>query len=143
MIVLDTDCMTILERADSEAAIALRAKIHAAGEEIICAIVTVEERLRGWLAAIAAAKNEEMLRWHYANLERFLIDLQQVRVIPYNAAASAVFEGLRAKKIRVGTMDMRIAAIAVSQDATLVSRNLKDFKKIPGLKVEDWIGARQ
>ena len=39
---------------------------------------------------------------------------------------------------RVATMDLRIAAIVLSQGATLLSRNMVDFGKIPGLKVEDW-----
>jgi tRNA(fMet)-specific endonuclease VapC len=36
-------------------------------------------------------------------------------------------------------MDLRIAAIALAHDALLLSRNLKDFRKVPGLCVDDWI----
>jgi tRNA(fMet)-specific endonuclease VapC len=35
-------------------------------------------------------------------------------------------------------MDLKIAAIVLAHDATLLSRNLSDFRKVPGLKVEDW-----
>jgi tRNA(fMet)-specific endonuclease VapC len=35
-------------------------------------------------------------------------------------------------------MDLRIAAVAVAHDATLLSRNLSDFSKVPGLRAEDW-----
>jgi tRNA(fMet)-specific endonuclease VapC len=41
-------------------------------------------------------------------------------------------------KIRIGTMDLRIAAIALTHGATLLSRNLVDFKRVPELEVEDW-----
>jgi tRNA(fMet)-specific endonuclease VapC len=41
-------------------------------------------------------------------------------------------------KIRIGTMDLKIASIVKVRDATLFSRNLRDFRKVPGLKVEDW-----
>ena len=41
-------------------------------------------------------------------------------------------------KIRIGTHDLKIAAITLVHDATLLSGNLRDFKKVPGLKVEDW-----
>jgi tRNA(fMet)-specific endonuclease VapC len=45
---------------------------------------------------------------------------------------------LRQAGIRIGTMDLKIAAIALTHDAMLLSRNLSDFKKVPGLRVEDW-----
>ncbi len=45
---------------------------------------------------------------------------------------------IRAKKVRVGTMDLRIAAIATANDFTLLTRNSIDFERIPGLKIENW-----
>ena len=36
-------------------------------------------------------------------------------------------------------MDLRIASIAIANDATLLSRNLKDFSRVPGLRVENWL----
>ncbi len=35
-------------------------------------------------------------------------------------------------------MDLKIAAIVLTHDATLLSKNLSDFRKVPGLKVADW-----
>ena len=42
-------------------------------------------------------------------------------------------------RIRIGTMDLKIAAIALANDAILLSRNLTDFSKVPALRVEDWM----
>jgi predicted nucleic acid-binding protein len=48
------------------------------------------------------------------------------------------FQRLCVRRVRIGTMDLKIAAIALANDATLLSRNLPDFAKVPGLRVEDW-----
>lgn len=44
----------------------------------------------------------------------------------------------RAQKIKVGTQDLRIVAIALSQNATVITRNKRDFERIPALNIEDW-----
>ena len=48
------------------------------------------------------------------------------------------FEDFKRKKIRVATMDLRIASIAVSQQMAVVTRNTVDYERIPGLVVQDW-----
>ncbi len=59
-------------------------------------------------------------------------------VLPYTAEAEVHFEDWRKQKLRIGTHDLRIAATAVVHSATLVSRNRRDFERVPGLKVEFW-----
>ena len=59
-------------------------------------------------------------------------------VVGFVRSAAAEFERMLRLKLRIGTMDLRIAAIAIAQDALLLSKNLTDFRKVPGLRVEDW-----
>ena len=60
-------------------------------------------------------------------------------ILPFDAAAASQFEQLRSHKLGVGTADLRIAAIALSAGHHLLSRNLRDFERVPGLRVEDWL----
>jgi tRNA(fMet)-specific endonuclease VapC len=71
-------------------------------------------------------------------LDQVLRDFAEALVIPFDAAAARVFEGLITQRIRIGTMDLRIAAIALSRELVLVTRNASDFRKVPGLRIEDW-----
>ena len=48
------------------------------------------------------------------------------------------YEGLRKQKVRIGRTDLRIAATVLEQGAILVTRNTHDFKRVPGLQVENW-----
>jgi tRNA(fMet)-specific endonuclease VapC len=50
-----------------------------------------------------------------------------------------VFLALRKELRRVGAMDLKIAAICLVHDAVLLTRNLVDFSKVPGLRVENWL----
>ena len=56
----------------------------------------------------------------------------------FDAAAADRFDSLRAARVHVGTLDLRIAAIALANDKTVLTRNVRDFRKVPGLRVEDW-----
>jgi tRNA(fMet)-specific endonuclease VapC len=71
-------------------------------------------------------------------LAQVLQDFMEALVIPFDAAAAVVFEGLVSQRVRVGTMDLRIAAIALSREMVLVTRDMSDFRKVPGLHIEHW-----
>ena len=59
-------------------------------------------------------------------------------VLPFDAAAAAVFDDLRAQGVRIATMDLRIASIALCRGLIVLTRNTRDFGKVPGLVTEDW-----
>ena len=59
-------------------------------------------------------------------------------VLPFDEAAAALFQQLTALKVRIGTQDLLIASITMGSEMTLLTRNLRDFQKVPGLALEDW-----
>ncbi len=61
-----------------------------------------------------------------------------VNVLPFSPTAMATLKGLRDQRIRIGTQDLRIAAIVLAAEGTLVTSNRRDFEKVPGLLIEDW-----
>jgi len=70
-----------------------------------------------------------------------VVDIDTFRdapILAYDDLAATEFERLRQARIRIGTKDLRIAAICISNGATLLTRNLKDFGQVPGLRAEDW-----
>jgi tRNA(fMet)-specific endonuclease VapC len=74
----------------------------------------------------------------YALFQQLLTDYGNAQVLPFDAAAADAFVALRAQKIRVATMDLRIAAIALTRNLTVLTSNVSDFRQVPGLNVEDW-----
>lgn len=60
------------------------------------------------------------------------------KVVEFSITSVAEFERLRREQIRIGTNDLRIASIALARNETLLTRNSKDFSKVPGLRSEDW-----
>ena len=138
MILLDTDPMTILEREGPEAA-RLKARLAKIPlDDIGTTIISYEEQTRGWLAYIAQMRTETARIEAYTFLKRHLEIYCRVAVIAYDEKAAATFERLKKAHIRIGTMDLKIAAIALANDATLLTRNTQDFTRVPDLKFEDW-----
>ncbi len=101
-------------------------------------IITVEEQLRGRLNRVRQAKTEADISRAYQNLWATVQFFQTITIINFDEVALTIFKSLRTQKIRVGTQDMRIAAIALSQKAVLLTRNQRDFENPPSLKFEDW-----
>jgi len=67
-----------------------------------------------------------------------LNDYATMIVLPFDDAAAAVFSSLATIRGPVGTRDLRIAAIALSRGLILLTRNQRDFGRVPNLITEDW-----
>jgi tRNA(fMet)-specific endonuclease VapC len=143
MIILDTDVFSLLELPDSSEYIRLRARIAQLDppEPVVTTVVTYEEQSRGRLASVSSARKDRQLVEAYSHLQQHILNYRKVRLIGFDDAAAEIVSGLQRSKLRIGTMDLRIAAIALAHDALLLSRNLRDFQKIPNLRVEDWTKA--
>lgn len=141
MILLDTDHTTFLKYPDSERGRRLIERLHAvtASEAIGVSIVTVEERMRGWLAVIAREKSAFRQVVGYRELGLLFEFYQAFEVVPFDEAAATQFDVLRRQKLRIGSMDLKIAATALINHARLLSANLTDFGRVPGLQVENWL----
>jgi tRNA(fMet)-specific endonuclease VapC len=102
-------------------------------------IVSVEEQGRGWLAVIARFRDVDRQVAPYRELMGLLDALQRWTVLPFDEAAAAQFTRLRGGGVRIGSMDLKLASIALVHGALLLSANLGDFRKVPGLRVENWL----
>lgn len=139
MIVLDTDCLSLLERERIlESSKLIKALDAHADDEIVTTIITYEEQMRGWLAFIRKCRSLDEQVNGYERLHRFLESYRSTPIIGFDERAATVYRELKDLKIRVGTMDLMIAAIVIANKAILVTRNLSDFEQVPGLRAEDW-----
>jgi tRNA(fMet)-specific endonuclease VapC len=136
MTLLDTDTFSLLAAGHPRVV----ARFRAATDEVTITLVTRIEVLQGRFAfVLRAADGSELVRaqrW----LQQTDADLAPFTPLLFDAAAVAEFERLREnKKLRkIGRADLLIAAITLAHKATLISRNLKDFRLVPGLQVENW-----
>jgi tRNA(fMet)-specific endonuclease VapC len=90
------------------------------------------------MAYMARAKTVAQEIAAYSRLKRHLDDFRTIVVLDFDERAGVEYQRLRRLRVRIGTMDLKIAAIVLTHDATLLSKNVSDFRKVPGLKVADW-----
>lgn len=139
MVVLDTDHMSLLYWAVSDEALTLRRRLEERETvELATIIVSYEEQTRGWLAYMARAKKLSQQIEAYRRLSRHIQVYRRIHVLEFDEAAAVQFQRLKQQHGRIGTFDLRIAAIVLSRGATLVTRNTRDFQQIDGLQIEDW-----
>jgi len=62
-------------------------------------------------------------------------------ILRFGEDAASTFRSLRQQRVRIGTLDLKIASIALKHGATLPSANARDFSRVPGLRVEHWLGS--
>ncbi len=135
---LDTDHLTILERGGSTA-LPLQIRLgELPANEFGTTIISYEEQMCGWLAHVSKAKTPQKTVEAYALLQDHIETFRDAPILAYGDLAATEFERLRQARIGIGTSDLRIAAICLARDATLLTRNLRDFNRIPGLRAEDW-----
>src|SRR4051794_16535705 len=132
---LDTDHISLHERGHSP----LRARFEALSPDLIAvSVVTVEEALRGRLAVLARRTAGEDRERAYSKLMETVRFFGSIQVVLFDARCEQQFQALRSQRVRVGTQDLRIAATALAHGLTLVTRNRRDFERVPGLPIENW-----
>ena len=135
---LDTDHVTLIDRG-GQACDNILARIRKVSfNEITVSSISYEEQLRGWLAVLNTLGSSKKQIDGYLRLERMLDFYCATPILQFDAKAIAEFDRLKQAKIGIGTMDTKIAAIALANNTTVLTRNFSDFGKIPGLRIEDW-----
>lgn len=131
----DTDTLSLYDRMHPAV---VRNVFHHLGDDIRLTTATVEESLGGWLAVVRAAKTPAQTEAAHRRLATAVRMLGTWDVFPMTAAAEVRFRQLLRQRLNVGGGDLRIAAVALEFGATVVTRNVRDFRRIPGLTIEDW-----
>ena len=130
MILLDTNiCIHTINTRP--AAVLQRFRQYRMGEICICSVVAAD--LAYGVAKSGSSRNRQAL-------EMFLAPLS---ICPFDEAAAWAYGELRADLERrgtpIGSLDTMIAAHALSQQAALVTNNTREFARVPGLHLENWV----
>jgi tRNA(fMet)-specific endonuclease VapC len=104
-------------------------------------IIVIEEIMRGRLNVIRqaeAGKSKISIEYAYELFQETFSDFRRIQILSYTFDAELLYKRLRQQQIRIATHDLRIAAICMTRNAKLISRNRRDFEQVPGLMVEFW-----
>lgn len=135
--IIDTDCFSLWQQ--NHPTMVQRVGINA--ENIAVSIVTVEEVIRGRFNVIKKASEPsqtDKLVLAYGRLWDTLEDFKVLNILKFDRNAWTIYTEFRRQRIRIGTQDLRIAAIVLANNAILITRNYRDFSQVPGLVQEDW-----
>jgi tRNA(fMet)-specific endonuclease VapC len=139
MIALDTDHISLLQHPESTEGQILEYRLAASVDrDIVTTVVTLEEQMRAWLSVIARHRDVRQQSAYYDKLMDFVRFFASWRVLPFQDSAVQAYQELQQLHVRIATTDLKIGAIALANDATLLSRNVRDFMRVPGLRIEDW-----
>ncbi len=106
--------------------------------QVAASIISYEEQIRGWLSYIAKVKTVEQQVEAYKKLRKQLKNYCALPILEFDLQAAQEFQRLRKVYPRLGAMDLKIASVALTNKAVLLTRNSTDFGQIAGLSIEDW-----
>jgi tRNA(fMet)-specific endonuclease VapC len=135
----DTDHISFLQRRSGSeyASLAARIATSLAGD-FAFSVISLHEQVLGANAFINRAQTSSGTIRGYNTLLEILQGFSVAPVLPFDAGAAAIFDELRAQRVRIATMDLRIASIALARGLILLTRNTRDFNQVPDLITEDW-----
>jgi tRNA(fMet)-specific endonuclease VapC len=133
--VLDTDIISLLQ--DGDPAVSNRVA-QCPPSQLAISVISVEEQLSGWYRRLRQAKQPEQLARAYERLAVSVRTLSRLPILTFSVPAIHRYRLVQKQVRNVRKMDLRIAAIALEHNAVVVTRNLGDFRRIPGLAIEDW-----
>jgi tRNA(fMet)-specific endonuclease VapC len=139
MLVLDTDHLVEFQRGTSAESHRLKERLDRAAEPFATTIISVEEMMRGWMAAVRRIHDPRGQINAYAKLRQLFRFFATWHILEWNEAAVDEYDALKRARTRAGTMDLKIASIVLANRATLLTRNTKDFQQVPGLRLENWM----
>jgi len=136
---LDTDHISFLQRRSSSefSRLTFRMAQHPIADFAL-SVISFHEQVIGAHSFINRAQTNTDMARGYALLLEILNGFTIAPVLPFDSGAIVIFDEMRKQKVRVATMDLRIAAIAMSNNLVLLTRNIDDFSKVPKLITEDW-----
>lgn len=133
--VLDTDTLVLFQ--EGHEGVCRRVLSHPI-EELATTVITIEEQLSGWYTLLRRAKETSRLAHAYQRLADNVRVLSHFHILSFTKPAIERFGELKALRLGVKNADLRIAAITLESGGTLVTRNVRDFRGIPNLPIEDW-----
>ena len=95
--------------------------------------------MRGWLAGIQRARDVADQVRPYDQLINLVRFFQAWEILRFDENSAARFSSLRQQRVRIGSQDLKIASISLEAGALLLSANLRDFERVPDLRVENWL----
>jgi tRNA(fMet)-specific endonuclease VapC len=139
MFLIDSDHLSVLLESRDARHLQLMERIEQSPDPCAVPIVVVEEHMRSWLGQIHRSTDVHRQIVPYLRLRKLVAFLANAIIVDWNEPAADIFLQLRHLRNRIGSQDLKIACIALANEASLLTANLRDFEQVPGLHAEDWL----
>jgi tRNA(fMet)-specific endonuclease VapC len=132
---LDTDMITLYRKGHA----AVIQRVSACPlTDLAITVISAEEQLSGWYTVLRRSKRRNEMVWAYHELADAIRFLGAWPILHFTEPAMIRYQSLQGMKLGVRAADLRIAAIVLEHQAVLVTRNARDFQRVPNLRIEDW-----